>query len=187
MKIGPPITYFVGLSWKSLFRIRVPCSLSIINCRQREWTKTDFKHYLATDGKDHIFKGTEMQFGPILSALARSRCFKSSSTYRKKREKKRVQCLKNRLYKNGRQKRTWEHSWGFCPCSRTVAITRFLTCCVFIGSFSLAQWIPLHCSTIWILSASALIRRPAAGLLAWAFLSTTLVKLLNLFVHPYLA
>lgn len=104
---------------------------------------------------------------------------------RRKSEKKRVQSLKNRLYKKRTAETHLRTFMGFCPCSRTVAITRFLTCRIFIGSFSLAQWIPLHCSTIW--TASALIRRPAAGLLAWAFLSTTLVKLLNLFVHPYLA
>lgn len=56
---------------------------------------------------------------------------------------------------------------GFCLCSHTVEITQFLTCCTFIGPFSLAQWILIHCSDIWILSASALMRRPSAGLLAW--------------------
>lgn len=154
-----PITFLLQLSYKSLFRITVRCSLSIINCRLKDWTKTDFKHYLATDGKDHIFKGAEMQFGLIVhlqevGVSSHLPCWKS----------RRVQWFKNRLYKMAdRLLRTF---MGFFPCSRTVAIT-FLTCCTFIGSFSLAQWILTHCSNIWRLSASALIRRPSAGLLVW--------------------
>lgn len=158
MKISPLLTCWDRAERACLESDSALSTLSTAD--KRIGTKTDFKHYLATDGKHHIFKGAEIQFGLIVRLQE-----VGVSSHPPCRKSRRVQCFKNRLYKMADMLlRTF---MGFCPCSRTVAITRFLTCCSFIGQLSLAQWILIHCSDIWILSASALIRRPSAGLLAW--------------------
>lgn len=138
-------------------------SFSIINCRQREWTKTDFKNYLAADGKDHIFKGTEMHFCLMQSALTRTQYI---FYVRKARESS---VLKIDFAKmDGRY--AVENIRGFSFFHVQLQSLRFSL----IAFYWL--WIPECCSTIWILSVSAIIRRPAAGLLAWAFCRALLLN-----------
>ena len=121
----------------------------------------------------------------------RTACFKSSSTLRrakessavkKKKKKKRtlksaggmnggdvIRAVKKRFM--GRAAQVVWRSWAFHWLHLHCAVHR-------------PQWIPGPRRAIWTLSASAIIRWPAAGLLAGAFLSTALVKLLNLSCRP---
>lgn len=73
--------------------------------------------------------------------------------------------------------------FSFFTCSHNRCVLHSL-------SFTLAefywQWIPERCSTIWILSVSAIIRRPAAGLLAWAFCRALLLNFWTfLYTHTW--
>lgn len=68
------VHYVLARYAKSLFRLlSVEVSSGIIKCRQSEWVKTDSQNYLVTDGGDHIFKGTELQFGSMQSTFLRER------------------------------------------------------------------------------------------------------------------